>query len=119
MKINLNNFLTQVLYLAFKAYQFYYLLLSVHFIISRSVPYDHYFGLWYEQFNTGEFRDVSFSSKPGLWAAAALEGAMYFTIFLFKSYHTNTLSTLRMLLIMVKYSTVALLLYTIYYGDLL
>ena len=84
MKLPLNNFIIKTLYISYKSYQFYYLLQSTHFIVYKNIPYDHYYEMWYEQFNIGGFGDYSFSSKPVLWLALGLEAAAYLWIFLMK-----------------------------------
>jgi len=135
MKISLNNIFFKIIYLTIKTYQFYYLVSSTHFIVYRIIPYDHYYAMWFEQFNIGGFGDYSFSAKPDLWLALFLEAGSYFTIYLLKnnyftrshnqvyftanSFIESLLKTLIMLRTLVKYAVVTLILYSLLVvGDL-
>lgn len=81
--------IVKYLYLYFKCKQFYYLCEYTEIIVRNNIPYDHYYGMWFEQFSTVKFDDYSFSTKWDLWLAIGLEGLGYAVIFWVRANYIN------------------------------
>ncbi len=116
MKISFRNWGFKLLYFFVKSVMYTYLVTSVHVILFRSVLWDYFYEHLFMQFVEIK-SDWSWHSMGPFVLALLFEIAYYFGLSLIKV-KNPAISTLRMLITMMKFSTVSFGVYALFNGDL-